>query len=180
MNLGATEGTAASERGLGSEKPESKQPAAIASAKLPPKYSNVRTLLVDESPAMLAMLARIIAEEPELEVVGTVTDSRKALIMAARLSPELVLMALHLPHLSSVHATRCLKKFEQPPVVFIIAPDHSCVPGRISATAGADEVIIKSEDLRAQLHTKLQKWFGLKPALAKTPNQSPDQAGDGH
>ena len=118
---------------------------------------------------MLKTLAAIIAQEPDLDIVGTATDGRKAVLAAATLAPELVLVDLHLPHLNGAQVTRCLKQFESPPVVFIVTSDDSPSSRSLSATAGADAFVVKSGDLHLQLHSELQEWFGPKAGHAHTP-----------
>ncbi len=113
---------------------------------------------------MLKTLVRILAAEGGFEVVGTATDGHQAVLSAATLAPALVLMDLHLPHLNGVEATRCLKQFENPPVVFMVTSDDSSSSRAMSTDAGADAFVVKSGDLHAQLKSKLQEWFGLKAA----------------
>jgi DNA-binding NarL/FixJ family response regulator len=172
MNLGASESIAVG-KGLESDTRGPKQPANV-SGRWSPKSSPVKTLLVDGCPAMLETLSRILAQERGFEVVGTVTDGRKALISAAALSPELVLMTLHLPHLDGPQTSRCLKEFEHPPVVFLLAPDNSCASSEMITNAGADALVIENGELQAHLHSKLQEWFGPKPLSAKSTK--PDES----
>ena len=137
--------------------------------------SGIRTLLVDDCPTMLKTLAAIIAQELDFDIVGTATDGRKAVLAAATLAPELVVMDLHLPHLNGAQATRCLKQFDDPPVVFIVTSDDSPSARNLSATAGADAFVVKSGDLHGQLHLKLHEWFGPKTGHAHTPTPTDER-----
>jgi DNA-binding NarL/FixJ family response regulator len=170
MNLGASESIAVG-KGLESDTRGPKQPANV-SGRWSPKSSPVKTLLVDGCPAMLETLSRILAQERGFEIVGSATDGRKALIAAAALNPELVLMALHLPHLNGPQTTRCLKEFEHPPVVFLLAPNDDGASSNLIANAGADALVIENGELQAHLHSKLQEWFGPEPASAKNAKSS--------
>ena len=124
------------------------------------RIETIRTLLVNDSPFMLKTLARILVQEGNITVVGAATDGRQALQYTLDLSPELVLMDFHLPHLNGAEATRYIKQFVNPPIVFIVTSDDSSSSRTMSKTAGADAFIVKSGGLHAQLRSKLQEWFG--------------------
>src|SRR5258706_15228420 len=126
------------------------------------RTETIRTLLVNDSPFMLKTLARILAQDGNITVVGAATDGCQALQYTLALSPELVLMDFHLPHLNGAEATRYIKQFVNPPIVFIVTSDDSSTSRPMSKTAGADAFIAKSGDLRAQLRSKHKKW--LEPA----------------
>jgi len=126
----------------------------------PPETTSVRALLVDDSPVMLQALTGFFARDHRFRVVGTAVDGRQALLAAASLNPQLVLVDLHLPHLNGAEVTRCLKQFEDPPVVFMVTSDDSTTSRALSAAAGADAFLLKSSSLPGQLESKLQEWFG--------------------
>jgi CheY-like chemotaxis protein len=121
---------------------------------------SVRTLLVDHSPLMLKILAQILAAEGKFIVVGSATDGCQALRQIVELAPELVLMDFNLPDLDGAQATRCVKHFRNPPIVFVLSSVDSFSSREMCKTAGADAFVVKSEDLQAQLRAKLQEWFG--------------------
>ena len=95
-----------------------------------------------------------------ITVVGAATDGHQALQYTLALSPELVLMDFHLSHLNGAEATRYIKQFVNPPIVFIVSSDDSSSSRMLSKAVGADAFIVKSRDLHAQLKSKLQEWFG--------------------
>ena len=69
-------------------------------------------------------------------------------------------MDLHLPHLNGAEVTRCLKQFDNPPVVFMVTSDDSPDSRALCAAVGADAFLTKSGTLPCQLKSKLQEWFG--------------------
>ena len=136
------------------------------------RRNRIRTLLVD-SPAMLKILATMITEGGGFEIVGTAMDGYAALLDVASLAPQLVVMDLHLPYMHGPQVARCLKEFENPPVVFITAAENDSASREMSVAAGADAFLPKNGDLRAQLHSKLQEWFTPEAASIGTPADVP-------
>ena len=124
------------------------------------RTKTIRTLLVNDSPFMLKTLAQILAQEGNFTVVGAATHGSQALQYTLALSPELILMDFDLPHLNGAEATRYIKQFVNPPIVFMVTSDDSSSSRTMSKAAGADAFIVKSGDLDAQLKSNLREWFG--------------------
>jgi DNA-binding NarL/FixJ family response regulator len=120
----------------------------------------IRTLLVDDSPFMLKVFAKILAKEDNFTVVAATTNGRQAIQYAMVLEPDLILMDFDLPHLNGAQATRCIKQLVNPPIVFMVTSDDGSSSQTMSIAAGADALIVKSGILRAQLKSKLREWFG--------------------
>jgi CheY-like chemotaxis protein len=122
--------------------------------------TRVKALVVDDSPMMLKILARILEEAGNIHLVGSATDGCQALRLASALSPDLVLMDVHMPHLNGIQATRYLKGFKRPPIVIIVTTDDSSSERSMAERAGADGFIIKEGNLRHRLLGMLQDLFG--------------------
>ena len=116
--------------------------------------------MVDDSPFMLKVLSQILERIGNFDLVGTAMDGGQALRQVSMLSPELVLMDVHMPHLNGIQATRYLKQGEKPPVVIIITSDDSSASRQTAEEAGADAFVSKEGDLRHQLTDALQNLFG--------------------
>ncbi len=119
-----------------------------------------RTLLVDNSPIMLKIFAKILAREGDFTVVGAAVNGRQALEYALTLRPNLILMDFNLPHLNGAEATQRIKQFANPPIVFIVTSDDYSSSRMMCKAAGADAFIVKAGDLCAELRSKLKEWFG--------------------
>lgn len=126
--------------------------------------TRVRTLVVDNSPFMLKILAKILKEAGKFELIGTASNGSQALRYVSMLSPELVLMDLHMPRLNGLEAARYIKKREHPPIVIITTSDDNPVAKATAEEAGADGFVSKEGNLRQQMLDALQKLFGLGSA----------------
>jgi len=83
----------------------------------------VRTLLVDDEPLARALLRELLAEHPEIEIVGEATNGFDAVKSVAELSPELVFLDIQMPKLSGFEVLELLDE-PAPAVVFVTAYDE--------------------------------------------------------
>jgi len=104
----------------------------------------ITVLIVEDHRLMVEGLEDLIAEVPELKVVGTAGSVLAAVDAARELQPQVVLMDFRLPDGDGVQATRLIRK--QSPkiaVVFLTAVGDDDV--RMSAAdAGASAYLLKS------------------------------------
>jgi len=68
----------------------------------------VRVLVCDDQPLIRTGFATIIGAQPDLEVVGECADGRAAVDLAARVTPDVVVMDVRMPVLDGIEATRLL------------------------------------------------------------------------
>jgi two-component system chemotaxis response regulator CheB len=107
--------------------------------------SPIRVLLVDDSIITLAILKRILASNPEIQVVGTATNGQEALDIIPALQPDVICTDLHMPVMDGLELTRAvMKKFPRPILVLSV----SVQKGQVSEIfklleAGAIDVMAK-------------------------------------
>ena len=65
-----------------------------------------RVLIADDQSLFRAGLARLLDEDPRVEVVGQAHDGLDAVKMATKLKPDVVLMDIKMPGIDGVEATR--------------------------------------------------------------------------
>ncbi len=65
-----------------------------------------RVLLADDQALLRHGLQMMVDAQPDLQVVGQAADGAEAVELAARLSPDVVLMDIRMPRMDGVEATR--------------------------------------------------------------------------
>ncbi|HVN04192.1 MAG TPA: response regulator transcription factor [Bryobacteraceae bacterium] len=70
----------------------------------------IRTLLTDDHTLFRQGIKTLLSAEPELEVVGEAANATDAVAKAAELRPDVVLMDISMPGLSSFEATRQIRQ----------------------------------------------------------------------
>src|SRR5262249_25966388 len=120
----------------------------------------LRILLVDDSWAFLGSAEHFLSTEPQLQVVGCASSGREALEQVPLLRPDLVLMAVAMPHLNGLAAGRLIKTMPQGPrVVLLSVNDHPAYRAEAEAI-GADAFLSKS-DFGSRLVPLIRRMFNL-------------------
>jgi DNA-binding NarL/FixJ family response regulator len=70
---------------------------------------DVRVLLVDDHVMFTQSLARLLAEEPDIDVVGTARNGAEALELVEQLAPDVVLVDYNMPEQDGVAITARIK-----------------------------------------------------------------------
>jgi DNA-binding NarL/FixJ family response regulator len=103
----------------------------------------IRVLLADDDAPFLEALSPLIEHQPELAVVGTALDGLAAIELADELSPDAVVIDLHMPKLDGVSAVARLRR-DHPTmcVIALTADEHRELHAAVTE-AGADAVLMK-------------------------------------
>ncbi len=66
---------------------------------------HIRVLLADDHPTLRAGLARMLADQNDIEVVGEAADGQEAVELAEQLNPDVIIMDIVMPRLNGLEAT---------------------------------------------------------------------------
>ena len=112
----------------------------------------LRVLIADDELLARRRLARLLAALPDVEVVGECQDGREVLARVHQGGADVVLLDIHMPHLTGMEAMR-LFPTEAPYVVFCTAhPDHAVE----AFDSGAVDYLLKPVE-PARLQKALQR-----------------------
>ncbi|MFJ3928554.1 response regulator [Streptomyces sp. NPDC090022] len=68
----------------------------------------IRVVLADDQPLVRAALQMVIADAPDLEVVGEANNGSEAVELAGSLEPDVVVMDIRMPGMDGIEATRLI------------------------------------------------------------------------
>ena len=105
----------------------------------------IRVLLADDDAPFLEALSPLIERQPALAVVGTAIDGLAAIELAEELSPDAVIIDLHMPRLDGVSAVARLRRDHPSMCVIALTGDEHPALHKAVAEAGADAVLMKAE-----------------------------------
>src|SRR6476619_1030608 len=105
----------------------------------------IRVLLADDDAPFLEALSPLIERQPALAVVGTALDGLAAIDLAYELSPDAVVIDLHMPRLDGVTAVARLRRDHPSMCVIALTGDDEPALHTAVTEAGADAVLMKGE-----------------------------------
>ena len=81
----------------------------------------VKVLIVEDSPVQQALLGHVMSADPDLSVIGTVSDGLEALTFLEQQKPDVITMDLNMPHMNGLEATRRIMETRPVPIVIVSA-----------------------------------------------------------
>jgi DNA-binding NarL/FixJ family response regulator len=105
----------------------------------------IKVLLADDDRPFIDALSPLIERQPDLAVVGKAFDGLAAIELADELSPDAVVIDLHMPRLDGVTAVARLRRDHPSMCVIALTGDEAPALHRAVTEAGADAVLVKDE-----------------------------------
>lgn len=103
-----------------------------------------RVVVVDDHPIVRAGLRAVLAESPELEVVGDAGTAAEALAVCQRTEPDVVLLDMRLPDRSGIEVCRELKLRRPEAKVLFLTSYGDEANVLTGLTSGADGYLLKT------------------------------------
>jgi DNA-binding NarL/FixJ family response regulator len=119
-----------------------------AAAPSPASSGTIRVLIADDHPAIRAGLAALLAEQPDISVVAEADDGEEALLLAARVRPDVMLVDLRMPKLGGVETIERLAKLNLPTRAVAVTTFAQDEFVHEALRAGARGYLLKDVDAR--------------------------------
>ncbi|SEC85406.1 response regulator transcription factor [Streptomyces sp. TLI_105] len=151
----------------------------------------IRVLLVDDQPLVRAGLRVLMADSPDLTVVGEAGTGTEAVALARDLGPDVVVMDVRMPGMDGIEATRIVTAGPGAPRVLVLTTfdDDAYVYGALRS--GASGFLVKDmalDDILAAIRVvaagdaliapgvtrRLIEEFAARPEPARRPSRGPD------
>jgi two-component system LytT family response regulator len=105
----------------------------------------IKVIIIDDEPEAIKYLEHQLLEFTNIQVVGTVIDSRLALAKIIRIAPQLVFLDIQMPHLNGFDVITLLKDSHlNPCIIFTTAFDRFAIR---AIKAGAFDYLLKPVDM---------------------------------
>jgi DNA-binding NarL/FixJ family response regulator len=127
----------------------------------------IRVLIADDHAVVRTALARVLAIEPDMEVVGEASDGREAVRLAQTVAPDVVVMDVGMGSLSGTEATRCITALHPGVKVIALSMHEGAWMSRAMLQAGAEAYVEKAapyERLIAAIRAAAGRQFTLVAA----------------
>lgn len=79
----------------------------------------VRTLIVDDSPTMRALLSGLLRRDPEIEVIGTADRASVARAMIKEMDPDVITLDIEMPEMNGLDFLDKIMRLRPTPVVMV-------------------------------------------------------------
>ena len=130
----------------------------------------IRVLVVDDHPVVRRGIRSLMAEEPDITVIGEAVNGRDALEQVEKLQPDVILMDLVMPEMNGVDAIQAITASHPEMRILVMtsfAADDKVFP---SIKAGALGYILKDsdpEDLVRMIHQVHRGELSIHPSIAR-------------
>ncbi|TVP91667.1 MAG: two-component system response regulator UvrY [Pseudomonadaceae bacterium] len=130
----------------------------------------IKVLVVDDHDLVRTGISRMLADVPDLDVVGEADNGETAIILARQLRPDVVLMDVRMPGIGGLEATRKLLQHDRNLKVIAVTVCHEePFPTRLMQ-AGASGYLTKGAGLEEMVMAIRQVSLGqryISPEIAQ-------------
>ena len=133
--------------------------------------NRVTVLLADDHTIVRQGLRALLETEPDLKVVGEVSDGREAVAAARTLRPDIVVMDIAMPALNGIEATRQIVLSPSPPRVIILSM-YADVEHLVHALQAGASGYVRKQDADTELVAALRTGTQSQPFLTPTVDRA--------
>jgi DNA-binding NarL/FixJ family response regulator len=117
----------------------------VASARSPLIPHGV--LLVDDQPEFLQVAQTLLADDPDVTVIGTASNGEEAIAMVAALAPDLVVLDVQMPGMSGFEAAKRMVAANPGLRIVMVSSDGEPGYELFARSAGAEAFLTKKQFL---------------------------------
>lgn len=134
----------------------------------------IRALVVDDEPLARSRMRRLLADHPDVEVVGEAADGREAVEAVLNVQPDVLFLDVQMPGQSGTEALRAihaaLPEELWPPTVFTTAfEDHAVEAFELEGTDYLLKPVEKEALARALRRVRKALWGRHRPQVVSPP-----------
>jgi DNA-binding NarL/FixJ family response regulator len=109
------------------------------------KDKSVRVLVVDDYAPWHGFVSTTLQTQPELEIVGQVSDGLEAVQKAQQLQPDLILLDVGLPTLNGIEAARRIRQCAPKSRILFVSENRSPDVAQAALDNGGGGYVVKSD-----------------------------------
>lgn len=130
----------------------------------------IRVLVVDDHELVRSGITRMLADNPDIDVIGEASSGEDAIDFVRKDSPDIVLMDIRMPGIGGLEATRRILRIDDTVrVIVVTACADDPYPTRVMQ-AGASAYITKGADIREMVRAIRMAHSGqryISPEIAQ-------------
>jgi len=107
--------------------------------------SPIRVLVVEDYEPWRRYFSTALQKQPELQVIGEVSDGLEAVQKAEELQPDLILLDIGLPTLNGIEAARRIRKVSPASRILFVSENRSADIAEEALSTGASGYVVKSD-----------------------------------
>ncbi len=130
----------------------------------------IRILLVDDHTLFREGIRRLLAEQPDMEVIGEAANGQQAVAQAAALQPDVILMDIAMPDMTGLEAAEIIKKQSSPAQILLLTVHDDREYLFRALEVGAAGYVLKeaeTQELITAIHAVNRHEVFLYPAVAR-------------
>jgi len=107
--------------------------------------SPIRVLVVEDCEPWRRHFSTALQKQPELQVIGEVSDGLEAVQKAEELQPDLILLDIGLPTLNGIEAARRIREVSCTSKILFVSENRSPDIAEAALSTGAGGYVVKSD-----------------------------------
>ncbi len=122
----------------------------------------IKVLVVDDHDLVRMGISRMLADDPDIEVIGEADSGEAAIRMVKALGPDVVLLDVNMPNIGGVEATKRLRQFDEKVKILAVSSVSSQPYPSMLLKAGVNGYITKGTPLAEMIKAIKKVYQGSK------------------